>query len=462
MDISKTYKGFFWIPSEPNNQKCGVLKFLNGTAYVDLFGSFDKDPFNVKSGRRKNICHVHGLLENGRCCILDTCSLSLTGGLGGIIGTLINFKSFIYSSNRDLLKKRVYFNKIEFNINTLFHWGGENSIESYRNENNELSLKYVKPSDRTIIFTGERYDLILNHFTSIPLTTYKKKLSIEQDTSLVLHSKYQNLDLTEELEYINHIHDFFILLNSDKVVLKNQFILYTQNSDDYFYYYSNQVRFRNSSGFQSHEFGNLFTLGDLEDIANIQEVFSLWFSLYAQHDYTIELLVQSLSGIQLNRQNRFMNLVYALEHLCSNDLVALKAEKFYSKKSKEILTELERLIPENADLNRKNFFEKLRARLESHRKLSDKFEAYFSQQSIPIEELFNDQPDEFIQRIVNTRNHFAHVSDKEPRIEIEDIYHYNLKLEAVLIYLILEKIKIPRESIVLKLKSHDKFQKVVS
>ena len=55
MNTSREYKGIFWIPGEQDNWKNGILKFLDGIAYVDLFGSFDKDPFNNRSKRRKQL-----------------------------------------------------------------------------------------------------------------------------------------------------------------------------------------------------------------------------------------------------------------------------------------------------------------------------------------------------------------------------------------------------------------------
>jgi hypothetical protein len=460
MDNTKTYKGIFWIPSEPDNYKNGLLKFLDKTAYVDLFDSFDKDPFNIKTKRRKEICCIYGVLDGGRCCILHKCNLSITGALSGLTSTLINFTYLFYSSNRDLIQKETHFDKIEFQINTLFHWGGENSIESNRDSENNLSLDYKSPEINEDIYEQEDYILRLNHTTSIPLTTHKKSLSIDQDTSLILELKKEKHDVLEGLNFIDKIHDFFVILHCDKVELKNIFNLSTPE-DEFFYCYTNKIRFRNSKSYQSHEFGNLFTLDELKEVSKIDLIFKSWMSLYDEHRYTIELLTQSLSDIKMNAQHKFMNLIYGFEHLITKDLNIEIAKEFYTRKDKEILSEIESLIPEEIRVNNHNFFGKLKSRLESHRKLSDKFNAFFEQLEIPIKELFNEESEAFIDKVINTRNHFAHVNNKTPRIDLDELYLYNLKLEAILVFTIFKKLDIPTEKIRIKLKMHDRFQKIV-
>lgn len=49
----------------------------------------------------------------------------------------------------------------------------------------------------------------------------------------------------------------------------------------------------------------------------------------------------------------------------------------------------------------------------------------------------------FIDKIVNTRNNFAHVNKKRPRIDIKDLLSYNIKLEAALLIIFYLKLGIP-------------------
>ena len=67
----------------------------------------------------------------------------------------------------------------------------------------------------------------------------------------------------------------------------------------------------------------------------------------------------------------------------------------------------------------------------------------------------------FVEKIVNTRNHFAHVNNKEPRIETEELYLYNIKLEAILVFVFYLKLGLPLDKIKLKIRMHDRFQRVI-
>ena len=460
MNTNKTYKGVFWLPNKPENHKNGLLKFLNERAYVDLFDSFDKDPLNFKSKKRTEICCIYGFLDNGRCCVLHKCHLSISGGFSGLIGTLINFEYVFYSSNRNLIEKKTKFSKIEFKLNTLFHWGGSNSIESFHNEDNSYSLNYKKPSSSDLIFSNEKYELKLNHTTSIPLTTNKKSLLIEQDTSLILKLK-SNEDILNDFDFIEKIHDVFILFHADKVEINNTYQLTTSENEEYFFCYSNRKRFRKSRGYQSHEFGNLFTYNELAAFTNINDLFDKWFSMYDKFNYPIELIMNCLSDVNMNRQHKFMNLVYALEYITVKDLDNEFAKVYFASADQEILDQIENIVNRNQSVNQQNLLNRLKARLSKNRKLSDKFSSFLEQLKLPIQELFLEDNQTFIEKIVNTRNHFAHVNNKEPRIEYNDLYLYNIKLEAILVFIFYLKLGLPLDKIKIKLKMHDRFQSVI-
>lgn len=459
MNTNKTYKGVFWIPSEPENHKNGLLKFLNETAYVDLFDSFDNDPLNIKSTRRTEICCIYGFLDNGRCCILHKCQLSISGGFGGLIGTLINFEYVFYSSNRDLIEKKTEFSKIEFKLNTLFHWGGSNSIESFHNEDDSYGLNYKKPSSTDFIFSNEKYELKLNHTTSMPLTTNKKSLLIEQDTSLILKLK-SNENILNDFDFIEKIHDLFILFHADKVEINNTYQLTTSENEEYFFCYSNRKRFRKSKGYQNHEFGNLFTYYELIELTNINDLFNKWLSLYNQLNYPIELITICLSDISMNSQHKFMNLMYSLDVLQQSDKITLKLkkEKTLSKKETQII---ERLKTEyKVD---KNTLESLKVKLikTENPSLKDKITTLLSQFSPFFVELFGITLRDFIEITVNTRNFYAHINETKPIIDNKDLYLYNLRLEAILVFIFYLKLGLPLDKIKLKIRMHDRFQRII-
>jgi hypothetical protein len=448
MDINKIYKGNFWIAGEESNAKNGLLKFWNNTAYVDLFDSFDEHVFSTlskPSGFRKEICCIYGQLENGRFCALHKCNLKLTGNPFGLISTIINFEYLFYSSNQNLLKKPKY-TSITFGFDSLFHWAGINLIEPDLTEQDNISIKQNSvPENYRNIFEDENYRLELFFPSSIPITTLKKELIIKQDAKLHLTLKREQ-DVLEGFKIVEKIHDAFIIFQGNKVEKENIYHLTTEQGEKHYYCYLNKKRFRNTQAYDINEQNSILNREDLKDI-NLNRLFETWFELYKTYSYPIEILTNCLSDAAMNRQHKFMSLMYGLEYIHGKDLSNEKAKSFFSEQNAKLIQELEDLIPENSQVNRQNLFGKIQSRLEKNHKLSDKFKAFFNQLNIPILELFSENSDDFIANIVNTRNNFAHVNKKRPRIDIKDLRSYNIKLEAVLLIIFYLKLNIPLDEI---------------
>lgn len=453
MDINKTYKGVFWIPSEPENHKNGLLKFLNETAFVDLFDSFDKDPLNIKTKRRDKICCIHGILENQKCCILNNCELRISNAFG-IIETLINFDYLYYSSNRDLISKNLDFEKIEFKLDSLFHWVGHTSIESVIQPDGNYGLNYKKTDLVDILFSNESYSLKINHITSLPLITNKKKITVEQDTTLILKSN-SNHSITEFYAFLDKIHDLFILLNADKVELDSTLQFTTNTNEKYFFCYNNLKRFRNTKRFSKHECGNLFTLSSLRKKIDLNSFFNYWFSMYTDYYYPIELLTKCLSDISMNIQHKFINLVYSLEIIYQKDSNSKLIGEYLNKNDQKLITKIEEL-----GLKDKNTINQIKSRLSKNYRLKEKITALLEPLESTIQNLFKQELTDFVEIIVNTRNYLAHESNKIPRLEIEEFYDYNLKLEAIILTIFFNKLGLQLKDIELKVKMHDRFQKV--
>ncbi len=256
-------------------------------------------------------------------------------------------------------------------------------------------------------------------------------------------------------------HDLFILFHADKVDINNTYQLTTSENEEYFFCYSNRKRFRKSNAYQGQEFGNLFTYNELSELTNINDLFNKWFLLYDNLNYPIELIINCLSDISMNGQHKFMNLIYALEYITVKDLDNEFAKVYYASADQKILDEIENIVNGDKSINQNNLLNNLRTRLSKNRRLSDKFGSYLEQLNLPIQELFKEEHQVFVNKIINTRNHFAHVNNKEPRIETEDLYHYNIKIEAILVFVFYLKLDLPFEKIKLKIRMHDRFKRVI-
>ena len=69
------YKGYWWLPSEPENKVAGVLSYKPGERItLELIGSFDNGDDAVLSFiRKKEEAVIHGQLENAKKVTLLTC-----------------------------------------------------------------------------------------------------------------------------------------------------------------------------------------------------------------------------------------------------------------------------------------------------------------------------------------------------------------------------------------------------
>jgi len=459
MNPSKTYKGIFWIAGEEDNSKNGLLKFSNGVAYVELFDSFDKDPINIKTKQRDKICCIHGVLEDQYCCILNNCELKISNGLGSILETRIKFDYFYYSSNRDLILKKLDFEKVEFNLDNLFPWIGNTSIETVQQPDGKYGLNYKEPKKVDTLFSSESHSLKIKHITSIPLITDKKNITIEQDTTLILESN-SNHSITESFVLINKIHDLFILINADKVELDSTLEFTTNTNEKGFFGYNNLKRFGNAKGFSKQGSHNLFTLSSLQERIDLNLFFSSWFSMYQYYKYPIELLIECLSNASMNVQHKFINLMYSLDVMQQQGKITgdLIGNIELSTKEKNIIEKLK-----NEYKVDNNTINSLTTRLKKIKKpdLKAKINKFLNPYSDFIHNLFGESLADFVEITVNTRNYLSHENNTVPRLEIEAFDKYNLKLEAIILTIFLHQLGIKLNDIELQVKMHNRFQRVI-
>ena len=63
--------------------------------------------------------------------------------------------------------------------------------------------------------------------------------------------------------------------------------------------------------------------------------------MYETLNYPIDLISKCLSDINMNKQHKFMNLMYGLEYILSKNINNEIAKTYYSKKDSEIIDEIE-------------------------------------------------------------------------------------------------------------------------
>jgi len=459
MNTSREYKGIFWINGEQDNWKNGILKFLDGIAYVDLFGSFDKDPLNNESERREEICCIHGRLDNQHYCVLTNCEVRITNPF--FLTTLINLELLYFASSDKLFDKRLNFERVRFNLDYLAAWRNYKGLETFWDEDNKVkgvrrkSQKY-EPVE---LLSNDDYLLSINNYTSVPVINSSLNYTLEQETYLFLDIK-SDINTSDLFIYVDKIQDLFILMVGDRVTLHNPIRFYDSDNNEYGCF-RNISRFRFTKKFSDRWYFHnlLFSFEDLNNIGNIEGVFSNWISLYKSYEYPIELLIKCLSDISMNQESKFINLMYALDVIQKKDLYEMFKETInISDQEKKVLEKLQ-----NDYKHDSNTFNFIKTKFEKRKsvKLKDKFERLLTPYSDLFVLLFNEDFDDFLILIVNTRNFLAHENNAEPRITQNQMHLYNSKLEAILILIFFEKLEISLEKIEKQIKKHKRFQEVI-
>ncbi|HBF89511.1 MAG TPA: hypothetical protein DDX39_12800 [Bacteroidales bacterium] len=455
MNINKQYKGIFWIPGEEKNWKNGLLKFINGIAYVEIFGSFDNDPLSVRPKRRNEICCIHGRLNNSRFCILNNCQLHISDAF--FLTSTINFEFLYFSSNQDLITKTTNFEKIEFKLDALRNWVNYNAFEINYEDNKPIGIvRRSEKIENNILYSDDNLRLSVNFSSSIPLNHSTKDYILEQETSLILEFNNQ-IETNEVFQFVDKVQDFLILMLGARASLKKQF-LFSDGVNEYIHCYKNSSRFRNNQE-NKEIYDVIFSFNDLNDKNNICSFFNTWFSLYNNYEYPIELLIKCLSDISMNYEYKFINLMYALDVIQQKDVTnSIKDERQISAKNEKLIAKIATKFKDDS-----NTINELRTQLKKNDKikLKDKLSKLLEPFSNLIESLFEDKFEDFITIVVNTRNLLTHESSVEPRLKNDEFYYYNLKLEAILLILFLEKLHLPLKDIEIKIKQHGKFHKVI-
>ena len=110
-----------------------------------------------------------------------------------------------------------------------------------------------------------------------------------------------------------------------------------------------------------------------------------------------------------------------------------------------------------------NTVKSLKRQLEKKKKpnLKNKVILLLEPYKLVIENLIGFSLEEFIEKVVNTRNFLTHETETEPKIELDEFFDYNLRLEIVLLLFFFNKVGLELNDISNQVKRHHRFSKVI-
>jgi len=370
--------------------------------------------------------------------------------------TTIDFNQLFYGSTDNLITKKVEFEKVKFKLDCLDKWIDHDAFETIWEGNEIIGIGRSKIEiPNKILYENKEFLLEINHSTMVPFINPNKKYLLDQESQLIANILSETT-LDGLSCFIDKIQDFFVFVSCRTVTLNNP-LQFSDGDFDYYYSYRNPRRIENTIEHMAKNKSNdlLFNLNELMP-DSIQNIFCKWFELYGTYEYALKLLISCLNQSVVNSENRFINLMYALDTIQQKDVTELiKKSAELSLKDSNILIKLKDKYSVDD-----NLIGAIRAKLtkQNRPKLKDKIAKLL----IPYKEVIEKELKEsflpFIELIVNTRNFIAHESNVEPKIITGDFEKYNRKLEVILIMIFLTKLDLCKPNIITNLMRMDKYK----
>lgn len=200
----------------------------------------------------------------------------------------------------------------------------------------------------------------------------------------------------------------------------------------------------------------LFDLNDILEFDNDFSCYEQFLKLDQKHNYAIKKFCQNIVSKGLNNQSKFMNLMYCLDIIEQKENRAIgEGKKVLSVRNQAFLKKLK----QDYEL-RQNDFIRIEAKFLAKSKvtLKTKFQDMFKPLELYFEKIVDESYVDVIDVCVNTRNYFAHESDSLPRIDIEKLDSYILKLEVLLYLFICKELGWPLDKVWMKIRTFEEYE----
>lgn len=430
-------RGFFWLPTEPENQLPGSLRIsVAGDVTLEVSGVFGDPLFAVQDmlgvdpppkGEKPNLKRIVGNVEKDGAVILDECnrldgSINFTGALSNsIYRAKFAFIGGNYDTAIDL-----EFSELRLSIEGLSEWLSTTGICVNSNlEQGSGSISFHTPESISIRLANE-FDITFSFFMAFP------SLSGLTTTATVTQSSYMGLrpNTPQSIDYylplLLKLSDF-LYFAIDQPVSINSITGFlngkkksTERPRSPIQVYC-QASSRPETWTEIQWYDVLLTYGHIAD--QCEETLTKWLETYETLEPALNLYFASRSNAWQYRDVRFLHLAQAAEtlHRRSSNDTEMPKDEFNS-----LLIEL----LENCPIARQEFVREkfsfanelsLRKRITS---LIEPFQEFFGSQ---------DEATSFVSKVVHTRNYFTHYNQslEGKAAKREDLWKLCQKLEAL-------------------------------
>ena len=373
--------------------------------YLTISENLIEIEFNSSLRTTSNVSVIKGVFSGLGTVTFLNCSVSGTSlGSGADLikySSEYMFKGIHFNEINELSLDRVYVEMIG-----LHRWIKLPNINNDLYSNNALTIEGVEDIE---IFQNDEFSLEFCPYYSQHLRREDNSTTIITKVSLRIKSKIE-IDFWKYLNLIDEVKKIIHLLSNEST-----------KSDSITFYTDDNVEVKLFSEDNNSISGNSFTNSSLKfsEITNLHSLFDNWFK-NRNIQTSIDLILEKSKNNKLSRENYFLNNCFAIEtfHRRFKNFKLYKPSEFRDIK-KQILINIEkseiRSTIENslAHLNEPNF----------RRRLLD-FKDDFD--SILLKEIMSE---EYITKIVKTRNSLVHRSSDKNTFDDFDLLYSAIFLE---------------------------------
>ena len=449
MRIKEEFKrsGYFWLPSEPDEQLPGTLSISDGGHIeLEVIGRFENRVEVLLNADLQPIKRIVGHIEKNECVTLDDCQyktlpLSLMGGISkSIIRVGKAFTGIRYDEGESPV-----FNALTFSVEGIDEWVGISGISAeWHFEESAATISYQCPEDISINLDNGMRLLITFHWTP-PGAPLIKEAKISQKTYFQLVSEEERE--LKEFTSVAHKITTFLCFAIDKTVSLDSMSATTDNLRQDLgegqtrlvpvnIYYSSLPYSKDEPEIHQHD----MLLGFAKIQSDVEKKIKNWIGAYEETYPAFDLYFSAKRDEQRYLDEKFLTLTRGLE--------AYHKRKFDEKRMDDAkFGELvENIVNQCLEEHRKwlNGVLKHANKVSLRKRLKDIIE--------PFKEVIGNgaKRGKLIGRIVDERNGLTHANpdfNLKTADEVKDLWPLYLKTELIFQLLLLWSIGFSLEDI---------------
>ena len=434
METEFSIKGFWWLPENEEKQLAGILTYKPGEPiFLDLFGAFFKKNGELLSEQYEIIL---GLSSSGQLfTLVDTSVIQRKSSIPGFSETRILVSS-IYQGSHFSTSAEIKFHTLKVKFSNLDDWVRINGfLIDVDPKKREAKIQY-RPPPEVECSISDSLKVSISFFPKMPSHSItQKEATVRQEVEFHIISD-QEIPFNDLLRYEYLLSTFLGLAigrptrvmhltgltGISKIEMDD--LNYEKPISIYFSQFGDFSKFRNMNPFDM-----LFTFPRIQDQFCV--MLKQWFREFCGLEDVFDLYFKTIDGEHIDMTTKLLNFVQAIEsfHRKKRGGAYIEKEEYINGLYVKICDS----IPSDLDTNFKNslmnrikygYEYSLRKRLE---------DIFYNFNNGVIHELFGQNGDELINRIVGNRNYYTHYDDRPNDLcEGSRLYRLCNNLEVIL------------------------------